>query len=244
MTIAHKGQGTLITGGGTTLTELKTICKYSGWRDNTTTGELALTRFINDTIYILSTLAPWPEYLKVDGSQLLTANISEYTLDETGIDRLGIVNRTTSTVGLDEISVEDWLSKTKTFAQTGSPLEYAIEKGLAGGVTTVKMLLYPCPTTSETLYYSYFRKPTELVDGSDVVDWPNTRAWLISDALAVRLAKGKKDNAGFSLHTTDFMQKVYKAMGDSRGSYLPIQVKPISYSRNVRIRDCAFKVQD
>lgn len=243
MTISHKGQGTLVTGGGTTLTELKTICKYNGWRDTTATGELALTRFINDTIYILSTLAPWPEYLKVDGSVLMATSTDGYTLDEVGIDRLGIVNKTTSTVPLDEISCEEWLSKKTTLAETGTPLEYAVEKGLAGGVTTVKMLVYPCPTTAETIYYSYFRKPTELVNGSDIVDWPDTRVWLISDALSVRLSKGIKDTTGFSLHSADFMQKVYKAMGDSRGSYLPVQVKTYKNNGNSRIRDCSFKVQ-
>jgi hypothetical protein len=243
MTIAHKGEGTLITGGGTTLTELKTICKYCGWRDTTTTGELALTRFINDTIYILSTLAPWPEYLKVDGSQLLAASTYEYTLDETGIDRIGVISKTTSTLPLEEISLEDWLTEKTTFTQTGSPLKYAIEKGLSGGVTTLKLLVIPTPSEAETLYYSYFRKPTEMSDGSDVADWPNTRAWLIAEALSVRLAEGKKDTTGYSLHSADFMQKVYKAIGDARGSYLPIKVRPIYDNRKLRIRDCGFKVQ-
>jgi len=244
MTIAHKGEGTLISGGGTTLSELKTICKYAGWRDTTTTGELALTRFINDTIYILSTLAPWPEYLKVDGEVAMVDGTDEYTLTEVGVDRIGVVNRTTSSIALDEISQEEWLRKTTTFDQDGSPLEYAIGKGISGGVTTVKLLVYPCPSSAETLYFSYFKKPTEMTDDSDVADWPNTRAWLITDALSIRLAMGKKDNAGFSLHTADFMNKVYKAMGDSRGSYLPIQVKTTYNHRNVRIRDCGFAVQD
>jgi hypothetical protein len=244
LTIAYKGQGTLITGGGTTLTELKTICKYSGWRDTTDTGELALTRFINDTIYILSTLAPWPEYLKLDGEQAMADGTDEYVLDEVGIDRLGVVERSTATLPLGEITPEEWLIKKRTLSYTGSPLEYAVQKGLAGGVSTITMLVYPCPSTVETLYYSYFRKPTEMVDGSDIADWPNSRAWLITDALSVRLSKGIKDTSGFSLHSTDFMQKVYRAMGDSRGSYLPVKVRQCYDNRKIRIRDCAFKVQD
>lgn len=237
-----KGHGALITGGGITLTDLKTICKYNGWRDTTTTGEAALTRFINDTIYILSTLAPWPEYLKRDGSQALTATTDEYTLNETNIDRLGVVERTTTTLSLDEISVEEWLHKKKTIGQTGSPTEYAIEKGLSGGVTTVKILLYPCPSATETLYYSYFRKPTTMSDGSDVADWPNTRAWLITEALRYLLSASHKDVTGFSLHNAEFMKNVYKAMGDSRGSYLPIKMKTFYNNRNLKIRDHAFEV--
>ncbi len=53
---------------GKTLTQLKTICKYYGWNDSTATGTAALTNFINDTLQMLATLAPWPWYFHRDGS--------------------------------------------------------------------------------------------------------------------------------------------------------------------------------
>jgi hypothetical protein len=233
----YYSQGTLIAGGGVTLSQLKTICKYHGWRDNTTDGEAALTRFINDTICILSTLAPWPEYMKRDGTFATVASTDEYTLSNARIDRVGVVERENSTLPLTEISIEDWQHKKRTIGSTGTPMEYAVEKGLAGGASTVKLLLYPEPSGAEMLYYSYFRKPAEMSAGGDVADWPNARAWLISEALLSRLAAGKKDVAGFSLHSANFMQKVYKALGDARPSYIPIKVRPKYDNRDIRIRD-------
>lgn len=236
-----KGNGALITGGGTTLTTLKTTCKYHGWSDTTTDGETSLTRFINDTIYMLSTLAPWPEYVKRDGSLATAVDADEYTLDEVGIDRVGVVERSASTLPLEETSIEEWQYLKRTIGQTGTPDRYAIEKGLSGGASTVKMLLYPYPTAVETIYYTYFRKPTVMSAGGDVADWPDTRSWLLNDALEYLLSAKKQDVGGYSLHNADFMQKVYKAMGDSRGSYLPIKCTKSFNNRNLRIRDHAFK---
>ncbi len=53
---------------GKTLTQLKTICQYHGWNDVTTTGTAELTNFINSTLQMLATLAPWPWYFHRDGS--------------------------------------------------------------------------------------------------------------------------------------------------------------------------------
>jgi hypothetical protein len=181
--------------------------------------------------------------MKRDGSFSTADTIDEYTLDESNLDKVGVVMRAATNLDLDEITVEEWKHKKITLAYTGTPTEYAIEKGLTGGVPFVKMLLFPCPTAVETIYYTYFRKPVPMSSGSDVADWPTTRVWLIQDALEYLLSAGKKDTAGYSLHNADFMSKVYKAMGDSRGSYLPIKVRPKYSNRNVRIRDTYWKVQ-
>lgn len=229
------GQGSLVSGSVTTLSELKNICKYRGWRDASTDGVTALVRFINDIVYILSTLAPWPEYLKRDGSAAITSATDEYTLDETNIDRIGIVERASSTVSLEEIPVEEWLSRKRTISSTGTPTHYAIEKTLSGGVTVVKLLLYPAPTESETLYYSYYRKPEPMVSDSDVMDWPDTRVWLFTNAVDYLMAN--KDTSGFSLHSPEFMKEVNNAASDARGSYKPIKCKRKFDNKKLGIRD-------
>lgn len=229
------GQGTLVSGGATTLAELKTICRYRGWRDTSANGTAALVRFINDTIYTLSTLAPWPEYLKRDGDVTLANATSEYTLDESAIDRLGIVERSDSTVSLEEISVEEWLSRTKTQAASGTPTHYAIEKVLTSGVTSLKMLVYPTPSEASTLYYSYYRKPVPMVADSDIADWPDSRVWLLTNAIDYIMAN--KDTAGFSLSSSEFMKEVNKACADARGSYKPIKCKRYVNNKDVKIRD-------
>uniref|UniRef100_A0A6H1ZQA4 Uncharacterized protein n=1 Tax=viral metagenome TaxID=1070528 RepID=A0A6H1ZQA4_9ZZZZ len=238
----YYGEGTLITGGGTTLTTLKTTCKYHGWSDTSTAGEVALTRFINDTLYILSTLAPWPEYMKRDGTFNTATDTDEYTLDETNISRVGVVERASSTLPFEEMSIEDWQYLKRTVGATGTPDSYAIEKGLFGGTSTVKMLLYPYPTAVEAIYYTYGRKPTVMSEGADVADWPSVRTWLFNDALEYLLSAKKGDVVGYSLHNADFMQKVYKALGDSRGSYLPIKVRYPKSTGDVRIRDRAWSI--
>ncbi|MHC4464858.1 MAG: hypothetical protein ACYS30_26025, partial [Planctomycetota bacterium] len=55
--------------GGKTLSDLETICEFYGWHDRSTEGEAELDNFINHTIQMLSDLAPWPEYHRIDGAQ-------------------------------------------------------------------------------------------------------------------------------------------------------------------------------
>ena len=229
------GQGSLISSSATTLAQLKTICKYRGWRDASDDGTTELVRFINDTIYQLSTLAPWPEYLKRDGSVAITSATDEYTLDETSIDRIGIVERASSTISLEEIPVEEWLTRKRTISSTGTPTHYAVEKTLAGGTTVINLLLYPFPSDSETLYYSYYRKPVPMSSDSDIADWPNTRMWLLANAFDYIMAN--KDTSGFSLHSPEFMKEVNKACEDARGSYKPIKCRISFDNRKLGIRD-------
>ena len=225
------------------LSDLKTMCKYHGWRDTSTEGEAALTRFINNTIYILSTLAPWPEFLKRDGSVAMAASTKTYALDETGIDRLGTVERSDNTLSLDEVSVEDWLHIDTTTSQTGKPTCYAVEPSMSNGTPSLTMLVYPTPTAIETLYYSYFRRPTEMSAAADYADWPDDRLWLVEEALEKRQAAGKKDVTGWSLHNADFMSKVYHALGNARGSYKPIKVRDRAVNtKDLRIRDTWWSV--
>lgn len=62
------GDATASSGGGKTLTQLKSICQYRGWQDLTTEGAVELTNFVNDTLQMLAMLAPWPWYQKRNGS--------------------------------------------------------------------------------------------------------------------------------------------------------------------------------
>ncbi|MHC4463334.1 MAG: hypothetical protein ACYS30_18155 [Planctomycetota bacterium] len=70
--MAFTGSGTGTAAGaasGKTLANLETICQYNGWKDRSTAGEAELDNFINETIQLLTDLAPWPEYHRVDGAQ-------------------------------------------------------------------------------------------------------------------------------------------------------------------------------
>jgi hypothetical protein len=223
-----------------TLAELKVICQYSGWVATRSGSAAALVQFINDTLETLVSLAEWPEYFKRDGSHAITSGTDEYTLDETGIESLGIVSRSGTTLALDEITVAEWLDKKTSLAATGLPSEYAVEKGVSSGATVVKRLLYPEPTSSETLYYSYKRKPVAMTEDTDNADWPDTRMWLLANALEYIMAAGDKNF--YSLHNPEFMEKVYTALGNSRASYMPIKVRDTVENKELRIRDCYLNV--
>ena len=234
------GEGTAVTGGGTTLANLKTTATYMGWVSTRTGSTAALVRFINDVLNTLASLAPWPEYLKRDGSQAIVSGTDSYTLSESTIDSIGAVERADTTLALDEISIEEWLAKKRTLSATGLPACYAVEKGLSGGVTTVTLLLYPEPTSSETLYYSYRRKPSTMADDTDICDWPASRMWLLTNALEYIMAQPA--NNIYSLHNPEFMEKVHSALGDTRGSYMPIKVKDVYSTKDLRIRDSYLEV--
>jgi hypothetical protein len=51
-----------------TLADLRDFCKYTGWRQTDSTGLTQLYAFINDTMQLLSDLAPWPEFQHTDGT--------------------------------------------------------------------------------------------------------------------------------------------------------------------------------
>ena len=70
MATTGDGYGTAASAAtGKTLAQLETICQYYGWKDRSTAGEAELDNFINETIQILTDLAPWPEYYRIDGAQ-------------------------------------------------------------------------------------------------------------------------------------------------------------------------------
>lgn len=70
MAVTGKGSGTAVgAASGMALSDLEAIAEYHGWADRTTAGEAQLDNFINHTIQLLSTLAPWPEYHRIDGAQ-------------------------------------------------------------------------------------------------------------------------------------------------------------------------------
>ena len=70
MAYTGKGEGAVAAAAtGKTLDNLKDVCEYHGWADRTTAGDAQLENFINQTIQLLSNLAPWPEYHRIDGMQ-------------------------------------------------------------------------------------------------------------------------------------------------------------------------------
>ena len=234
MSQVGKGSGTAASAAsGKSLTELRDICIYHGWNNPTANGLAALTRFINRTLYQLSNLGPWPEYHKRDGRITLATDDEDYactddsdaTLDN--ILKIGDVFRTDRMSPLDVMAggIDEWLEKTKTYPQTGTPREYALRAYTYNGLRRLEMLVYPKPTSGQNgdyMYFPYQLLPTELVNASDTTDWPTYRLWLLEEALERRIASGKRDKLAVILEAPDFMAQVQRALGESRTSYMPI----------------------
>jgi len=230
-----KGSGSAAgAAGGTTLSDMKDICYYHGWHDKSTAGVAALVRFINRTVQILSSLAPWPEYHKRDGSVTLATDDEDYTLSQTNIIQVGNVIRSGRMTPLDDFKggIEEWLLKKTTSPASGWPYSYALRKFLSSGSLAMEMLVYPKPSSSqngEYLYYCYRTLPAKLVNDSDYTDWPDHRVWLLEEALDIRLNSAKRDVSGVALEGADFMTKVMRAMSQSRTSYMPVRLgEPLS----------------
>lgn len=236
--------GTTTAGSGKTLSNLRDICYYHGWQNKTTEGIAALDRFINRTLYLLSILAPWPEYHKRDGSITLVADTNAYELDETNISRIGNVVRSTLYVPLTQMKdgIDGWLEKTTILSGTGAPLEYALRKYVSSGMVKMELLVYPTPSAEDTLYYAYWLMPTELSLTTDETDWPNYRMFLLEEALEKRIASSERDNAGVALESPEFMALVRKAMADSRPSYMPLKAADPIDRRSVSLRDLPIQV--
>ncbi|MFA5163814.1 MAG: hypothetical protein WC441_04855 [Patescibacteria group bacterium] len=233
-TIVWNGQTVSTTpsaGSGKTLAELKTICQYNGWSDGTTAGTAELANFINFTISMLSQLAPWPEYNHVDGTVTFSASDDQQTLTDTGIIRIGTVIRTDRASPLEEWSLDEHLSASKYHAGTGPPNNYALRRGTASGLIAVDMYVYPKPSASTTLYYTYQSEPAWLTNNTDETDWPNNRLWLLIDALKTRLASADRDSGGAAMYSNDFMAKVGRAFNAARPSYMPVVAKPLECIR-------------
>ena len=219
---------TASSGGGKTLTQLQTICRYYGWNDGGATGLAELTNFINYSLQLLATLAPWPWYAHRDGSATFCSGDSQdddVALSSTRLDRVGVVVRDDKGSPLDEITIDDWLHKKKYSDADGPPNEYAIRKSTSSGNISCEMLVYPDPTVETTLYYTWHAHPLELSAGGDTTDWPTTRLWLLTAAFQMRLAAIDRDIAGIRLYEPDFMQLVNRAFAQSKPSYKPIYAK-------------------
>ncbi len=296
------GYGTAaVAAGGTALSDLENICQFHGWMDRSTAGEAQLDNFINHTIQMLSALAPWPEYHRIDGAQsfiratdtieaisgdgatvtiTLTShaietndigditgttnyNVSNKILTDAGtnsvtylgdcataeettgtittgdqkilaesqIERVGDVWRSDRSTPLDPITLEEWMHEKRYHHATGPPTGYALRKYVSAGLPKMMMLVYPCPTTSITLYFNYKMYPAILSSDSDTTDWPTTRIWLLTEALRTRLNAKDTDASGMSLYSSDFMSKVNLAFNAARSSYMPIVAKPLVAGR-------------
>ena len=251
-----KGSGTVASSAGYSLTNLGTICKYHGWNDTTTNGEAALTRFINRTLYLLSVLAPWPEYHKRDGRITLADADEDYVCTDdsdatiTDISKVGSVMRTDRMTPIDLMTggIDEWMEKSKLKTQSGSPTEYTFRKYVDGnGLIRMEMLVYPKPGSGQDgdyLYYPYWLLPTQLVNGSDATDWPNYRLWLLEEALERRLASGKRDSMAVALEAPEFMLHIQKAMTDSRTSYMPMPITEQVDVRRRSIREAPIQITE
>jgi len=228
---------TVSSGTGKTLANLKTSCQYYGWNDMTDAGVGELENFINDTLQLLATLAPWPEYVKRDGSHTFDADDDDEELDESNLVRIGTVVRTDKASPLEEMTIDEWLFNKKYHAASGPPNSYALDKYTTAGLNLTKMLLYPCPAAETTVYYTYQVEPSTLSADDDKTDWPLSRMWLFAKALEVRLAAIDRDAAGVVLHNAEFMTLVNRAYNQARPSYKPIVAKPVVMSHKWRLSD-------
>ncbi len=156
----------------------------------------------------------------------VTVDNNVETLSDTRLSRIGILTRDDRAAPLDEITVEEWLHKKKYYATTGPPTEYALRKSMSSGAPSIEMMVYPDPTTALTMYYTYRVYPALMANPTDIAEWPDTRVWLLTDALRMRLAQGDRDTGGAVLYGADFMSKVKRAFTHSRSSYMPIIAKP------------------
>ena len=227
---------------GQSLSELQTICQDHGWQDRSTEGNQALRRFINRTLQLLVTLAPWPEYHKRDGTFTTVSTTFAYVLSETLINKIGSVYRADSTIPLVSITLDEWIKFKNTIGSTGAPTQYALRKFESDGDVKVEMLLYPTPTSAIVITYPYWKMPAELVQSSDRTDWPDNRLWLLEEALEIRIASIKRDSAAVALESLNFLALVEKALGHSMPSYMPIPVQQKITTRGRSIRNTAISI--
>lgn len=245
--------GTTGSGSGTKdLDYLLGLAKYHGWNDWTTNGEAAAIRFINNTLELLATLAPWPFYQKRDGRITLATDDEDQVCTNDGdtaidnITHMGNLIRAGRMSPLDPIpTIDEWLRKKSVSSSTGPPTEYALRKYVYLGSTRIEVLWYPKPTSAENgdyVYFCYWQMPAIMASGSDQTDWPDHLMWLLEEALEQRLASKNRDRLGVALESPDFMRKVYKAMSHSRSSYVPIRAEPPIDDRTKSIREIPMQV--
>lgn len=293
-----------------TLSDLKAICQYHGWQDNTTTGLVQLTNFINETLSILASLMPWPEYNKTNGKVICSASSEDFTdisgdgtevtitlssnpfivgdvvditgtnewnetdrvitaitdttitydstvesdsssesssssdddagtvtkqiqntgLTNTNLWKIGTLIRTDRAAPLDEVDMDEFLRLTKYYTGTGQPTHYYLERNTALEAVTTRLHLYPTPSASTTLYYTYTVYPKILSSDADKTDWPDQRLHLFGNAVRYRLAAQDRDASGSALYSSEFLVLVKKAYSYSRPSNKPFIASDSSYA--------------
>jgi hypothetical protein len=117
-----------------TLSELKSICQYHGWQDNTTTGLAQLTHFINETLQLLASLMPWPEYNKIDGKVVCAATAEDFSaVDGDGSEVTITLDSHSFIVGdvVDITGTGNWDETDRVITEvTDTTIVYASEKEL------------------------------------------------------------------------------------------------------------------
>jgi len=233
-----------------TLANLKELAYSHGWNDTTTAGDTALTRFINRTLMILSTLGQWPEYHKRNGRVKMSDGNDAYTLTDStdtviaNISKIGDVLRTDRFAPLDKISLDEWMIQSNTNASTGSPLKYALQKSVSSGSEVMEILVWPTPSAAEYLYFPYHIYPTLLSASTDVTDWPDVRIWLFEAAVEQRIASGNRDANGAALFGSQFMGLVNRALGDSRTSYMPVLAYEHTSTKGRSLREVPIRITE
>lgn len=109
-----------------TLANLKTICQYHGWSDLTTAGTTQLVNFINETLQMLSTLKPWPEYCKTNGLVTMGATETEATITAFADYNSTVAGTTSVTAATHGFSSGDIISITDTTNYNGEYRVYYI----------------------------------------------------------------------------------------------------------------------
>ena len=139
--------------------------------------------------------------------------------------------RTDRSVPLDEVDMNEWLRLKKYHAGSGLPTQYTLQRYVddTNNAIRTRILIYPEPTASVTLYYTYQIYPKWLSSDSDITDWPDQRLHLLTQALRIRLSAQDRDSGGVALYGSEFKLLVDKAYGFSRPSNRPFIANSSTY---------------
>ena len=88
------------------------------------------------------------------------------------------------------------------------------------------LYLHPAPSTLDQIWYSYQKRPTELVGNDNTTDWPDGLMWLLHAALAEAVRQRTEQAALAVLELEGFQAMVDRAWSRIQPSSMPVQVVP------------------
>ena len=86
--------------------------------------------------------------------------------------------------------------------------------------------LHPAPSTADQIWYSYQKRPAELVGNDNETDWPSGLMWLLYAALAEAVKQRAEQEAMAVLELEGFQAMVDRAWSRIQPSSMPVQVAP------------------